>query len=83
MSFLQVLLDWCIYALTLWHNKKAELSLDVLEGLWHYLDDVLHSQKLQTFLKQGKTVTLRLNFAQVCGQLGETAGVCGKSYLMH
>uniref|UniRef100_A0A3B3H3A0 URB2 ribosome biogenesis homolog n=1 Tax=Oryzias latipes TaxID=8090 RepID=A0A3B3H3A0_ORYLA len=65
MSFLQVLLDWCIYALTLWHNKKAELSLDVLEGLWHYLDDVLHSQKLQTFLKQGKTVTLRLNFAQL------------------
>ncbi|KAF6731197.1 Unhealthy ribosome biogenesis-like protein 2 [Oryzias melastigma] len=61
----QVLLDWCIHALTVWHSKKVELSPDVLEGLWRYLDDVLRSRKLQTFLKQGKTVTLRLNFAHL------------------
>ncbi|RVE74646.1 hypothetical protein OJAV_G00024320 [Oryzias javanicus] len=61
----QVLLDWCIHALTVWHSKKVELSPDVLESLWRYLDDVLHSRKLQTFLKQGKTVTLRLNFAHL------------------
>ncbi|KAM4592472.1 unhealthy ribosome biogenesis protein 2 homolog isoform 1-T2 [Odontesthes bonariensis] len=61
----QVLLDWCTHALSGWHNKKVEFSQDVLEGLWCYLDDVLHTRKLHSFLKQGKTVTLRLNMAQL------------------
>ncbi|XP_041856722.1 unhealthy ribosome biogenesis protein 2 homolog isoform X2 [Melanotaenia boesemani] len=70
----QVLLDWCTHALTGWHNKKVEFSQDILEGLWSYLDDALHSQKLHSFLKQGKTITLRLNMAQLLlDQLQECA----------
>ncbi|KAM4744423.1 unhealthy ribosome biogenesis protein 2 homolog isoform 1-T2 [Anableps anableps] len=61
----QVLLDWCTHALTIWHNKKVEFSQDVLEGLWCYLDEVIHSRKLHSFIKEGKTVTLRLNMAQL------------------
>ncbi|XP_028258009.1 unhealthy ribosome biogenesis protein 2 homolog [Parambassis ranga] len=61
----QVLLDWCTHALTGWHNKKVEFSQDVLEGLWCYLDDVIHSQKLRSLFKQGKTISLRQNMAQL------------------
>ncbi|XP_023188118.1 unhealthy ribosome biogenesis protein 2 homolog [Xiphophorus maculatus] len=61
----QVLLDWCTHALTIWHSKKVEFSQDVLEGLWRYLDEVVHSRKLHSFIKEGKTVTLRLNMAQL------------------
>uniref|UniRef100_A0A3B4GH74 Uncharacterized protein n=1 Tax=Pundamilia nyererei TaxID=303518 RepID=A0A3B4GH74_9CICH len=64
----QVLLDWCTHALSLYYSKKVEFSQDFLEGLWCYLDDVLHSRKLQSFLKQGKTITLKLNMAQVLQQ---------------
>ncbi|KAK5611854.1 hypothetical protein CRENBAI_008691 [Crenichthys baileyi] len=60
----QVLLDWCTHALTVWHNKKVVFSQDVLEGLWCYLDEVVHSRKLHS-VKEGKTVTLRLNMAQL------------------
>lgn len=60
-----MLLDWCTHALTVWYNKKVEFSQDVLEGLWCYLDDVLHSRKLLSLLKQGKTISLRINMAQV------------------
>uniref|UniRef100_A0A3Q1GQE8 Uncharacterized protein n=1 Tax=Acanthochromis polyacanthus TaxID=80966 RepID=A0A3Q1GQE8_9TELE len=67
----QVLLDWCTHALTGWYSKKVEFSQDVLEGLWCYLDDVLHSRKLQSLLKQGKTISLRLNMAQVHQQLSK------------
>ncbi|XP_072320855.1 unhealthy ribosome biogenesis protein 2 homolog [Eucyclogobius newberryi] len=61
----QVLLDWCTHALTGWFNKKVEFSQNVLEGLWCYLDDLLHSRKLHSFLKQGKSISLRLNLAQL------------------
>lgn len=60
-----MLLDWCTHALTGWYNQKVEFSQNVLEGLWCYLDDLLHSRKLHTLLKQGKTISLRLNMAQV------------------
>lgn len=66
-----MLLDWCTHALSLYYSKKVEFSQDFLEGLWCYLDDVLHSQKLQSFLKQGKTITLKLNMAQVLQQLNQ------------
>ncbi|XP_008284971.1 unhealthy ribosome biogenesis protein 2 homolog [Stegastes partitus] len=76
----QVLLDWCTHALTGWYSKKVEFSLDVLEGLWCYLDDVLHSRKLQSLLKQGKTVSLRLNMAQLLvEQLQECKHVVSKA----
>lgn len=58
-------MDWCCHALTGWYNKKVEFSHDVLEALWCYFDDLLHSRKLHSFLKQGKSITLRLNVAQL------------------
>ncbi|XP_061881914.1 unhealthy ribosome biogenesis protein 2 homolog [Entelurus aequoreus] len=61
----QVLLDWCTNALSGWYSKKHQFSQEVVEGLWHYLDDFLHSRKLHTALKQGKTVSVRLNMAQL------------------
>ncbi|KAM9816844.1 unhealthy ribosome biogenesis protein 2 homolog [Neosynchiropus ocellatus] len=61
----QVLLDWCAHALTGWYNQKVKFSSEVLEGLWCYLDDLLRSKKLHTALKQGKTISLRLNLVQL------------------
>lgn len=61
----QVLLDWCTHALTGWYNKKVEFPQNVLESLWCYLDDLLHSRKLYSFLKQRKPISLRLNTAQL------------------
>ena len=60
-----MLVDWCTHALTGWYNQKVEFPQNVLEGLWCYLDDLLHSRKLHSLLKQGKTISLRLNMAQV------------------
>ncbi|KAG7236031.1 hypothetical protein INR49_001431 [Caranx melampygus] len=78
----QVLLDWCTHALTGWYNQKVEFSQNVLEGLWCYLDDLLHSRKLHSLLKQGKTVSLRLNMAQLLlDRLQECARVGSKSLL--
>ncbi|XP_077569619.1 unhealthy ribosome biogenesis protein 2 homolog [Stigmatopora nigra] len=67
----QVLLDWCIYSLTGWYNKKFEYSQSVLEGLWSCLDTFLHSQKLHLALKQGKAISIRLNMAQLLLELLE------------
>ncbi|KAK5873807.1 hypothetical protein PBY51_018812 [Eleginops maclovinus] len=76
----QVLLDWCTHALTGRYNQKVEFSENVLEGLWCYLDDLLHSKKLHSLLKQGKTVSLRLNMAQLLlERLQECARVDTKS----
>ncbi|XP_070763388.1 unhealthy ribosome biogenesis protein 2 homolog [Enoplosus armatus] len=76
----QVLLDWCTHALTGRYNQKVEFSQNVLEGLWCYLDDLLHSRKLHSLLKQGKTISLRLNMAQLLlDRLQECARVDSKS----
>ncbi|XP_040896586.1 unhealthy ribosome biogenesis protein 2 homolog [Toxotes jaculatrix] len=84
----QVLLDWCTHALTGWYNQKVEFSQDVLEGLWCYLDDLLHSRKLHSLLKQGKTISLRLNMAQLlldrlqeCACVGSKSLVCVSTIL--
>ncbi|XP_038558173.1 unhealthy ribosome biogenesis protein 2 homolog [Micropterus salmoides] len=84
----QVLLDWCTHALTGWYNQKVEFSQDVLEGLWCYLDDLLHSRKLLSLLKQGKTISLRLNMAQLlldrlqeCARVGSESPVCASTIL--
>ncbi|TKS69972.1 Unhealthy ribosome biogenesis protein 2 -like protein [Collichthys lucidus] len=84
----QVLLDWCTHALTGWYNQKVEFSLNVLEGLWCYLDDLLHSKKLHSLLIQGKTVSLRLNMAQLllerlqeCARVGSKPPVCVSTIL--
>lgn len=42
-----------------------EVPSEVVEGLWTYLDDILHSRKLHNVLSQGKTISLRLTVAQV------------------
>ncbi|XP_034534557.1 unhealthy ribosome biogenesis protein 2 homolog isoform X2 [Notolabrus celidotus] len=76
----QVLLDWCTHALTGWYNKKVEFPEKVLEGLWCYLDDLLHSRKLHSLLKQGKAISLRLNMAQLLlDRLQECTCVVSKS----
>ncbi|XP_028999948.1 unhealthy ribosome biogenesis protein 2 homolog [Betta splendens] len=61
----QVLLDWCTHALTGWYHQKVEFSHHVLEGLWCYLDDLLHSRKLHLHLKQGRSISLRHSMAQL------------------
>ncbi|KAM8894743.1 unhealthy ribosome biogenesis protein 2 homolog isoform 1-T2 [Spinachia spinachia] len=84
----QVLLDWCIHALTGWYNKKVDFSQNVLEGLWFYLDDLLHSRKLLSLLKHGKTISLRRNMAQLlldrlqeCARIGLKSVVCMSTVL--
>ncbi|XP_029903077.1 unhealthy ribosome biogenesis protein 2 homolog isoform X2 [Myripristis murdjan] len=79
----QVLLDWSTHALTGWYSHKVEFSQNVLEGLWCYLDDVLRSRKLRSLLGQGKTISLRLNMAQLlldrlreCACAGSGQSVC-------
>ncbi|KAL4640852.1 hypothetical protein GN956_G11235 [Arapaima gigas] len=63
-----VLFDWTSHALTCYYSKKAELPLSVVEGLWVYLDNILHSKKLQMVLSQGKALSLRLALAQVINE---------------
>uniref|UniRef100_A0A4W6FZB2 URB2 ribosome biogenesis homolog n=1 Tax=Lates calcarifer TaxID=8187 RepID=A0A4W6FZB2_LATCA len=84
----QVLLDWCTHALWGWYNQKVEFSQGVLEGLWCYLDDLLHSRKLHSLLKKGKTISLRLNMAQLlldrlqeCARVGSKSLVCVSTIL--
>ncbi|KAJ8359945.1 hypothetical protein SKAU_G00164700 [Synaphobranchus kaupii] len=61
----QVLFDWTSHALTGYYSKKVEFPQQVLEGLWAYLDDILHSKQLQKAISQGKTLSLRSTIAQV------------------
>uniref|UniRef100_A0A671LFH5 Uncharacterized protein n=1 Tax=Sinocyclocheilus anshuiensis TaxID=1608454 RepID=A0A671LFH5_9TELE len=61
----QVLFDWTSHALTCFYNKKVDVPSEVAEGLWAYLDDILHSRKLHNVLSQGKTISLRRTLAQV------------------
>ncbi|CAI7935415.1 Hypothetical predicted protein, partial [Podarcis lilfordi] len=60
----QVLLDWVCHTLVSCSNKKLELPNDIVEKLWTYLDNILHSRKLQSLFKDGKTITLRFSIAQ-------------------
>ncbi|KAM6977895.1 unhealthy ribosome biogenesis protein 2 homolog [Aplochiton taeniatus] len=61
----QVLFDWTSHALTRFYSKKVDLPVPVVEGLWSYLDHILHSRKLHKLLSQGKSISLRLGIAQV------------------
>ncbi|XP_020642157.3 unhealthy ribosome biogenesis protein 2 homolog isoform X1 [Pogona vitticeps] len=64
----QVLLDWVSHTLVSYYNKKLELPDEIVEKLWMFLDSILHSRKLQRFLKDGKTITLRFSIAQVINE---------------
>ncbi|NXJ29385.1 URB2 protein, partial [Dicrurus megarhynchus] len=61
----QVLLDWVSHALVSNYNKKSELEDEIVEKLWAYLDNVIHSKRLQDLLKSEKTVGLSFSIAQV------------------
>ncbi|NWW29283.1 URB2 protein, partial [Falcunculus frontatus] len=61
----QVLLDWVSHALVSNYNKKLELEDEVVEKLWAYLDNIIHSKRLQDLLKSGKTIALSFSIAQV------------------
>ncbi|XP_066472804.1 unhealthy ribosome biogenesis protein 2 homolog isoform X2 [Tiliqua scincoides] len=63
----QVLLDWVSHTLVSCY-KKLKLSDEIIEKLWLYLDNILHSRKLQNLFKDGKTITLRFSIAQVINE---------------
>ncbi|XP_027757943.1 unhealthy ribosome biogenesis protein 2 homolog isoform X1 [Empidonax traillii] len=64
----QVLLDWVSHTLVSNYNKKLELDDEVVEKLWTYLDNVIHSRRLQDLLKSGKTIGLSFSIAQVINE---------------
>ncbi|XP_059533682.1 unhealthy ribosome biogenesis protein 2 homolog isoform X1 [Myotis daubentonii] len=64
----QVLLDWASQSLVSFYKKKLELKEDIVERLWVYVDNILHSKKLQHLLKNGKTVTLQVSLVKVINE---------------
>ncbi|XP_073542221.1 unhealthy ribosome biogenesis protein 2 homolog [Phyllobates terribilis] len=61
----QFLLDWVSQSLVGIHTKKLHLEEDVVQKLWIFLDNMLHSQRLQSLMKEGKSLKLRFALAQV------------------
>ncbi|XP_059504342.1 unhealthy ribosome biogenesis protein 2 homolog isoform X2 [Stegostoma tigrinum] len=61
----QILMDWVCRALSGYYSKKPQFGDDILEGLWTYLDDILHSKKLQKLIEKGKIITLHATIAQI------------------
>ncbi|XP_021075935.1 unhealthy ribosome biogenesis protein 2 homolog [Mus pahari] len=64
----QVLLDWARQSLVAFYKKKLELQEDIVERLWVYVDNILHSKKLQTLLKNGKTINLQLSLVKIINE---------------
>ncbi|XP_011384055.1 unhealthy ribosome biogenesis protein 2 homolog [Pteropus vampyrus] len=64
----QVLLDWARQSLVAFYKKKLELKEDIVERLWTYIDNVLHSTKLQNLLKSGKTINLQLSLVKIINE---------------
>ena len=62
---IQVLLDWARQSLVAFYKKKLELKEDIVERLWIYIDNILHSRKLQNLLKNGKTINLQISLVKV------------------
>ncbi|XP_053567122.1 unhealthy ribosome biogenesis protein 2 homolog [Bombina bombina] len=60
----QVLLDWVSHSLVGYYSKKIDLKDGVVLKLWSFLDNILHSRKLQSLLKEGKSLNLRFTIAQ-------------------
>ncbi|NXO33473.1 URB2 protein, partial [Locustella ochotensis] len=61
----QVLLDWVSHTLVSNYNKRLTLEDEFVEKLWTYLDNIIHSKRLQDLLRSGKTVGLSFSVAQV------------------
>uniref|UniRef100_A0A8C3WPF7 URB2 ribosome biosis homolog n=1 Tax=Catagonus wagneri TaxID=51154 RepID=A0A8C3WPF7_9CETA len=64
----QVLLDWARQSLVSFYKKKLELKEDIVERLWIYIDNILHSRKLQNLLKNGKTVNLQISLIKILNE---------------
>ncbi|KAL2770709.1 unhealthy ribosome biogenesis protein 2-like protein, partial [Daubentonia madagascariensis] len=63
-----VLLDWARQSLVAFYKKKLELKEDIVERLWIYIDNILHSRKLQNLLKNGKTVNLQISLVKIINE---------------
>ncbi|XP_072361501.1 unhealthy ribosome biogenesis protein 2 homolog isoform X2 [Scyliorhinus torazame] len=61
----QVLVDWTSHALTAYYSKKLQFGDEIVEGLWIYLDDILHSKNLQKLIAKRKIITIRATIAQI------------------
>ncbi|XP_069854272.1 unhealthy ribosome biogenesis protein 2 homolog isoform X2 [Dipodomys merriami] len=79
----QVLLDWARQSLVAFYKKKLELKEDIVERLWVYVDNILHSRKLQSLLKKGKTVNLQVSLIKIINEriadfalLGRHGNIC-------
>ncbi|XP_057590796.1 unhealthy ribosome biogenesis protein 2 homolog isoform X2 [Hippopotamus amphibius kiboko] len=64
----QVLLDWARQSLVAFYKKKLELKEDIVERLWIYIDNILHSRKLQNLLKNGKTINLQISLIKIINE---------------
>lgn len=64
----QVLLDWARQSLIAFYKKKLELKEDIVERLWIYIDNILHSKKLQDLLKNGKTINLQISLVKIINE---------------
>ncbi|XP_029425562.1 unhealthy ribosome biogenesis protein 2 homolog isoform X2 [Nannospalax galili] len=64
----QVLLDWARQSLVAFYKKKLELKEDIVERLWVYVDNILHSKKLENFLKKGKTINLQISLVKIINE---------------
>ncbi|KAG9484050.1 hypothetical protein GDO78_009772, partial [Eleutherodactylus coqui] len=65
----QFLLDWVSQTLVGCHTKKLILEEDVEQKFWIFLDNILHSKKLQSLLQKGKSLKLRFAIAQVMNDI--------------
>ncbi|XP_019382895.1 PREDICTED: unhealthy ribosome biogenesis protein 2 homolog isoform X1 [Gavialis gangeticus] len=77
----QVLLDWVSHTLVSFYNKKLDLEDEVVEKLWAYLDNIIHSRKLQNLLKNGKTISLSFSIAQVINK--RISESCAQGHLVN
>ncbi|XP_069811154.1 unhealthy ribosome biogenesis protein 2 homolog [Dendropsophus ebraccatus] len=65
----QFLLDWVCQTLVGFHTKKQNLDGDVEQKLWVFLDNILHSKRLQSLMEEGKSLKLRFAIAQVMNNI--------------
>ncbi|XP_007936709.1 unhealthy ribosome biogenesis protein 2 homolog [Orycteropus afer afer] len=79
----QVLLDWARQSLVAFYKRKLELREDIVERLWIYIDNILHSRKLQNLLKNGKTINLQISLVKIINEriaefsvLGSQRNIC-------
>ncbi|XP_076772154.1 unhealthy ribosome biogenesis protein 2 homolog isoform X2 [Arvicanthis niloticus] len=73
----QVLLDWARQSLVAFYKKKLELQEDIVERLWVYVDNILHSKKLQNLLKNGKTINLQISLVKIINERIEEFSLSG------